>query len=274
MKLFFHGVRGSLPVASPGVTRYGGNTSCLELRPAGGSRLIIDAGTGIRTLGKSLGKEGMCSLILTHEHWDHILGLPFFAPLYQPGWTIIIYVPEGGGGVLQRLMDGIAFPVRADDLAADIHVCEFHPGEVFHIGEMSVTTFPMPHPGCSTGLRVSVDGCTMALSGDCEISPAGNVPEVVRELLQDAEIAVVDGQYTIRQYEMFRGWGHSPRDVWIDPAVNAGVRRLVFTHHDVDSTDDMLDAERDLLRARHAPLPLRLELAYEGLALSGGTSHD
>lgn len=271
MRVTFYGVRGSIPVPGPGTARYGGNTSCLLVQSSSNELFIVDAGTGIRNLGRDLPPEGSCHLLLSHTHWDHIGGLPFFAPFYSPGWKVDLYVPEGHTGVLALLMNGLNFPLNVQDLPAQVTVHEYHPGQTLEPGSLRVETFPMPHPGGSTGLRLT-DGWTLALSGDCEMNETTD-KRLLKALLHDAHAAVVDGQYTAAAYLAYQGWGHSAREAWLEPACSAGVQNLLFTHHDADSTDDMLDQAIAVLRSCQTQENLRLHMAIEGSSLVKGIPH-
>lgn len=261
MTVRLFGVRGSVPISSPETIRYGGNTSCLAVYASSGALLIVDAGTGIQMLGRQLARSGECHLLLSHAHWDHVHGLPFFDALHNPDWIVHLYVPHGAANILSVMLDGVHFPVHAHALKAQIMIREYSPGEILTIGSMRIETFAMMHPGGSCALRIH-DGWTLALSNDCEISPR---PAILPSLLHGADVAIVDGQYNREEYSLHAGWGHSFREAWVQPALDAGVRRLIFTHHGIDSSDDDLDRECLFLHEMYASSPLRFEMAREGL---------
>ncbi len=266
MRLLFHGVRGSIPVSSPGVVRYGGNTTCLEVRSASGELLIVDGGTGLR--GLNLGGVDSCRILISHLHWDHVQGLPFWAPLYRRNMKIELLVPEGGGDLLDRLMDGRMFPVRVQDLPSHVCVREYRAGDSLVVGSMTCETLAVPHPGGGVGLRLHEDGRIIALSGDCELGETGT--GIAERLFEGAGVAVVDGQYTREQAAVRSGWGHSAAEAWLPAAGVAGVRRLVVTHHDPDADDTMLDMREHMLRKERLPLFLSVFMAYEGMELREG----
>ena len=272
MKATFYGVRGAIPVSSPDCSGYGGNTSCIEFRSENVNILIVDAGTGIRRLGMSLPEEGTCGLILTHAHWDHVQGLPFFAPLYKRGWTVNIHVPHGCGNALERLMDGVGFPVRPSDLPATVFVSEYQRGERLCAAGIEIQTFAVPHPGGCSALRFTLDNRVIALSGDCELQLAPEdrprqTGKMLKELLSNADHAIVDGQFTAAESMARPGWGHSSVEAWLAEAGNNGVKKLIYTHHDPDRTDIQIDDHRAALRGFVHVLKLGIEPASEGLIL-------
>lgn len=259
MEIDFFGVRGSCPVAdSP---HYGGETSCLRLRSAGGGVLYMDAGSGLRKAGHDMPAGGHCSVFLSHVHWDHVQGLLFFAPLYSPDWTVDIYEPARHAGILPYIFDGLHFPLSPRNLSATINAIPYVPGKLLTIEGLDVLPIALPHPGGSVGLRVVEGDTVVALSGDCEID--GNEPEL-STLLNGAELAVVDGQYNDAAYKEYKGWGHSRRETWLPLARQYGVGKLLFTHHDPSSSDAQLDVECTAIRKLAASQGVDAELALEG----------
>ncbi len=273
MKVIIRGTRGSIPVASPNTQRYGGNTTCIEVITNAGDRIIIDAGSGIRTLGDELMATGPASFTLcfTHAHWDHLLGFPMFAPIFSPGSRIAIHAPrdigrDGIRSVLGGIMDRRYFPVTFDNLPSKLDVHEFTPGESFRVGSALVKTMATRHPGGNTAYRVTADGWTFLFTGDHECTPSD---ETMAAFLRGADVAVVDAQYTDEEYPDRQGWGHSTFSAWPELAAEAGVRWLLFSHHDPARTDDQLDAILEDLRQRFANLNVMLDMAAEGLEFCG-----
>lgn len=278
MKVIIRGTRGSIPVASPETHRYGGNTTCIEVLTDAGDRIIIDAGSGIRTLGNELMATGPSSFALcfTHAHWDHLLGFPMFAPIFTASSRIHIHAPKNIGrngirNVLSGIMDRRYFPVTFDKLPADLAVHDFEPGESFMIGSALVETRPTRHPGGNTAYRITADGWTFFFSGDheCSLGQAGDpVSEGVFEFLHGVDVALVDAQFTDEEYPARQGWGHSTYAAWPQRCAEAGVSWLMFSHHDPGRTDDQLDAILLQMRERFADLPLVMDMAAEGMEFS------
>lgn len=279
MKVTIRGTRGSIPVASPETHRYGGNTTCIEVLTDAGDRIIIDAGSGIRTLGNELMATGPCSFALcfTHAHWDHLLGFPMFAPIFSASSRIDIHAPKNIGrdgirDVLSGIMDRRFFPVTFDKLPARLTVHDFEPGESFRIGTALVETRPTHHPGGNTAYRITADGWTFLFSGDHECGPGhgrDHPGEGVFEFLRGADVALVDAQFTDEEYPARQGWGHSTYSAWPERCAEAGVGRLLFSHHDPGRTDEQLDAILRQMRERFAHLPVFMDMAAEGMEFSG-----
>lgn len=266
MTLRFRGVRGSLPTPAPANHRYGGNTTCLEVGVAGDRILVIDAGTGIRSLGLEIGASEALSLslLLTHFHWDHIQGIPFFTPLYSARNHLDIYSPRPVAEALEILegqMSAPLFPVPFECLAA---VRQFHQVlEPFQVGPIRVTPFPLNHPQGASGYRLDCAG--HAIVHACDHEPGVNaVDEQIVRLAEGADVLICDAQYTPAEYEHRRGWGHG---TWLDSvkmAKHAGVQQLVLTHHDPDHDDDFLDGVLACARQEFASTVV----ASEGMVLS------
>ncbi len=275
MKVIIRGTRGSIPVASPETQRHGGNTTCIEVITDAGDRIIIDAGSGIRTLGDELMATGPTSFALcfTHAHWDHLLGFPMFAPIFSPGSHIDIHAPhdigrDGIRSVLSGIMDRRYFPVTFENLPSKLDVHDFTPGESFRVGSALIETLAAHHPGGSTAYRITADGWTFLFTGDHECTQND---EAMAAFMRGVDVAVVDAQYTDEEYPDRQGWGHSTYSAWPASAAAAGVRWLLFSHHDPARTDDQLDAILDELRQRFAHLDLMLDMAAEGLEFCGPT---
>jgi diguanylate cyclase (GGDEF)-like protein len=275
------GTRGSIPTPGHRTAIYGGNTSCVEVRAEDGTIIVLDCGTGIRTLGLDmLRRPGpqRIHLLIGHTHWDHIQGFPFFTPAFLSTSELNIY----GSPAFQRsLEDSLSgqmqysyFPVKLQDLASRIHYTEIEEG-FFRIGDILVQTQYLNHTAPTIAYRISADGAVVAYVTDHEpfwYSP-GNAfhhPGDQRhvEFLRGVDLVVHDAQYTSEEYLTKLGWGHSPADYVTDVAMAAGVARLVLFHHDPTHDDDAIKRIEDKQRARAAAAASALELfaAAEGMA--------
>jgi phosphoribosyl 1,2-cyclic phosphodiesterase len=240
----FWGVRGSIPVSGPATLRYGGNTSCVEMR-AGNERVIIDAGTGIRALGASLKAPLSLRMIFSHLHWDHIQGFPFFQPLYNKDCTIEMYSGHKAEGSLVTVLEGQMqepnFPVNLRGLPATLQFKEIHPGaEVLDFGALKVRTIPLRHPNGAMGMRFEYGGRVFVHLTDHEHDAERDTAVV--EFTRGADLLSIDTMFTPEDYAGHRGWGHSHWGHALDICAQAGVGRLALFHHNPDYDDDKLDA--------------------------------
>ncbi len=250
----FWGVRGSIACPSPQYVTYGGNTSCLELR-LGDERLVLDAGTGIRELGKKFLAEDVRSarLLLTHTHWDHINGFPFFAPGFQRGRDFHIMAghlrSEGGvREVFAGQMSRPTFPVPLEAMHADLTFEDFVAGDRFRFGQISVTTAPLNHPNGATGYRIDFAGKSLAYVTDTE-HVIGKPDQNVLGLIEGADLVIYDSTYTDEEFENHIGWGHSTWEEAVRLCRLANVRQLAVFHHDPNHDDDfMADLEHEVRR--------------------------
>lgn len=251
MKVRFYGVRGSIPAPGAATVRYGGNTVCVDVRLADGTPVILDAGTGIRDLGNHLLEEGLTgplTLLLTHLHWDHIMGLPFFAPIYRSETRLNIHPLANDvqrAAVRRRaLFDGVHFPVRAADLPATIDFME-DTALPLRVGSATVRRIPLNHPGGAQGFRIDdADGRSLAYVTDNELSPPGDVQTTIDELARftkGVDMLIDDAQYVGADMPGKRGWGHSTLDEVLGLAHLAEARRVVAFHHDPAREDRALD---------------------------------
>ena len=282
----FWGTRGSIPSPGPDTVRYGGNTPCIEVRGPGGALAILDAGTGIRALGQHLLASGRGTLdadiYLTHAHWDHIQGLPFFAPLFHAGHRFRLWAaPELGARVERAVRQQMApdvFPVPFDAVHATIEFRAVADGACVAGGELAVSAHPARHPGGALGYRVGLcagGGGAIVYFPDNELAAdAGyTAPADWRARLVDfvrgATVLVHDAMYTAAEYPAHRGWGHSAAEEVVDLAHEAGVPRLVLFHHRPERGDAEVDVVLARCRAHAASLGGALEVlaASEGLAL-------
>jgi phosphoribosyl 1,2-cyclic phosphodiesterase len=245
MQIKFWGVRGSIASPGPETAGVGGNTSCVELR-CGETRLVLDAGTGVRRLGDALLAEGRvdATILLSHVHWDHIQGLPFFVPAYLPSTRLQI-VGSGGGAaslaaVLAGQMTAPVFPVRLDELGADIGLREVRGGDRFEVGEARVRTARLNHPGGVLAYRIEHAGRSVVYATDTEHYAC--VDPALRALAEGADVLIYDAQYTPEEYRgdggrSRLGWGHSTYAAGAELARAAGVGKLVLFHHDPQRSD-------------------------------------
>ena len=270
----FWGVRGSLPTPSIANLKYGGNTPCVEVRTNSGQLILLDAGTGVRALGQRLMRETpegghRIMLFLTHYHWDHIQGIPFFEPLYAPGNIVYMHgfrTSEASvDKVLGEQMANPFFPVDASVMRATRHLYTIGE-ETIQVGDAVMTTRFLNHPQGCLGYRIEADGHTIVYATDNEHgSPAHD--KNVRELCAGADFVIFDTQYTAAEYETRHGWGHSTWEVGVNVCRDAGAKGLVLFHHDPDHGDAMLD-EMVLLARERFPSTIA---AFEGMELDPST---
>jgi CheY-like chemotaxis protein/phosphoribosyl 1,2-cyclic phosphodiesterase len=301
MRIRFWGTRGSLAKPGPTTVRYGGNTSCVEVRTTDGTLIILDCGTGAHGLGQLLAAEGRQPLrghlLITHTHWDHIQGFPFFAPLFIPGNIWDIYAPGGLGKRLEETLAGqmeyAYFPVTLEQLDATIRYHDLAEG-VFDVGDAHVTARYLNHPGLTLGYRVQAGGAVVIYATDHE-PHAGLQPEASGasaasfhavpvhredqghiEFLRGADLIIHDAQYTAAEYPHKVGWGHSPAEYAVDVALAAGAKRLALFHHDPTRDDHALDRIVDVCRRRVAACRGALEVfaAAEGLVIELSKGED
>jgi phosphoribosyl 1,2-cyclic phosphodiesterase len=277
MQVRFFGVRGSVPTPGSATVRYGGNTVCVEARLADGTVLIFDAGTGIRELGKVLLAErhpGPFSIFLTHVHWDHIIGLPFFAPLWRRETTVKVWplANEVHQDSVRRqtLFDGVHFPVRGRDIPARLDLLQPQTEE-WRVGSATVRRVPLSHPGGAQGFRVDdADGSSLAYLTDNELAPAGSVSEATETLARFAagvSVLIHDAQYEEADMAEKRGWGHSSLESVIELGDRAETPHLVLFHHDPDRDDDALDAIGRAAENRLRKSATTATVAREGLVI-------
>ncbi len=292
MQVRFWGTRGSIPRPGPRMLRYGGNTACVEVRSAAGTSVVIDCGTGAVDLGAALCREGRAwrgALLISHTHWDHIQGLPFFCPLFVPGAEWDIYAPRGLSRSLQETLSGqmqhAYFPITLDAFAAKIRYHELVEG-AFAYNDIRVATRYLDHPALTLGYRLEADGATVVYACDHEPVARQAVPgprELLGsershvEFLRDADLVIHDAQFTAAEYPAKVGWGHSTPDYAVAVCLAAGARRLALTHHDPGRSDDEVDAmvgaTRDAARdaLRSAGEGLEVGAAAEGEVIDFGS---
>ncbi len=271
VRIRFWGTRGSIPTPGQRTVRYGGNTACVEVRAADGSLLVLDAGTGLRELGLSLNGAGPLEmeLLLSHLHWDHIQGIPFFRPAYDPTTRIRIHGPAQQRPLHDMLgvgMDDPFFPVNLDGIPAQLVIDDLASDGQVRLGAFDVRATKVFHPAPCLAYRVEADGRALVYATDTEDPFSGRENPVIA-LATGADTLVHDAQYLERDFKPT--WGHSTIDTAVDVALRAGVRRLVLYHHDPDRTDDALDliGVEAQKRAHESDPGLEVVVAKEGLAL-------
>jgi phosphoribosyl 1,2-cyclic phosphodiesterase len=264
----FWGVRGSVATSGSAFLGTGGNTTCIEVR-AGAELIIFDAGTGLVPLGQTLGSPLRATFLLTHFHWDHIQGFPFFGPAYQRGNHLTLFGPGARDkevkAAFEHQMQPPHFPVTLDALQARIDFRGLRPGDELRIGPASVRTGVLNHPQSCLGYRISMDGASVVLATDTEPMEGAEVDPGVLDLARGADLLIHDAQYTEEQYHLCgrRGWGHSTYSTACQVAAEAGVKQLVLFHHD-PSHDDR--AVGEIEQAARSLFPNTL-LAREGMTL-------
>ena len=291
MKIRFWGVRGSIASPGPKTVRYGGNTTCIEIRTDDNDLLILDAGTGIFPLSQTLLAEMpvTANVLISHSHWDHIQGLPFFVPNFVPGNVLRLhgaFDPISGNGVEQVMSVQLQysyFPVREAELKARIEYVTLAPEESVRIGSALVTPYLLNHPVINFGYRIESAGKSVFFTGDHE--PPYNIYEpgdadhdeyaqfvadkeaAIDRAMRGVDVLIADSSYTAKEYPSKRGWGHGSFESSLAYARRAGVKQLFLTHHEPTRSDDALEAVFAALQSDHPPKPGDpvVTLAREGL---------
>ena len=289
MRIRFWGTRGSLATPGPTTLRYGGNTACVEARTDDGTLIVLDCGTGAHRLGQALmaeaGRPVRGHLLITHTHWDHIQGFPFFAPVFAEGSEWDLYAPGGVGerleAVLSAQMQHPYFPVTLAQLSATIRYHDLVEGALA-VGGVRVVAQYLNHPALTLGYRLEADGVSVVYAVDHE-PHVRDRPEAGRmgatgesalhaedarhvAFLEGADLVIHDAQYTAQEYPEKVNWGHSPAETAVDYALAAHARRLALTHHDPLRDDGALDRLVEVCRerARRAGGTLDVFAAAEG----------
>jgi len=265
----FWGVRGSVAVPGPETVRFGGNTSCVEMR-CGDRKLVFDGGTGLRPLGKAWCDAAPveADLFFSHTHFDHICGLPFFAPAFDPRNVLRLWAghlgPDNGlKKVLSSMMSPPLFPVPLDVLQACMTISDFRCGDTLYpAADVAVRTAPLDHPGGATGYRVEYDGRSVCYVTDTNHEPGAPNRDILG-LIAGADIVIYDSMFTDEEFERFPTWGHSTWREGMRLCDAAGAKMLVLFHHDPSRTDDALD-EIAAIVERERPGTV---VAREGLVL-------
>lgn len=284
MRIRFWGTRGSIPKPGPATVRYGGNTSCVEVRTASGVLILLDCGTGAHAFGQALLAEPRGPrrghVFISHTHWDHIQGLPFLAPLFASDFEWDIYGPRGLGPSIRETLAGqmqyTYFPITIEQFAAKVRYHDLVEGGL-EIDDVRISAHYMNHPALTLGYRIEADGASVVYATDHEPhSPAlargerpAHTPDECRyaAFIEGADLLIHDAQFNLDEYEKHRGWGHSPVEFAVDLAVAGRVRRLALFHHDPLRDDAGVDRLVELARERAAGATVEVFGAAEGMVI-------
>lgn len=270
-RLRFWGVRGSIPTADTDKYRIGGDTSCVEFTPPDGTHVIFDGGTGVRGLGNIIGREHDTTydihIFLSHTHWDHIIGLPFFAPIHQPFANVIFYGPKRASNSLERTIQGLFtspyFPLEPDDIKAQVTFVELEKGRHEFAHGLVVECAPHPHPNGAMSYRIEADNFAVAYITDIEHTKGKLVKSVI-ELSRGADALIHDSHFHREDLPLHRSWGHSSWEECTEVALQAKVKKLFLFHFSPNYSDyDVFDMEQ---RARKV-FPDTIA-AYQGLTVN------
>jgi len=289
MKFKFWGVRGSIPTPGANTVKYGGNTTCIEIRTNDNDLIILDAGTGIHALAQHLLRELPVNahIFITHTHWDHIQGLPFFIPIFIPGNQITIYggmdpvTNETINRALSVQLQYSFFPIREAQLNARIDYNTIKPGLPIQVGSATITPIVLSHPVLNFGYRIDCEGQSIFFTGDYEPQLNIYAPEdeeyaefqsfvdakwdEVVLAMHGVDALIVDSSYTNEEYTSKQGWGHGTYDSGIKLAMAAQAKKLFFTHHEPTRTDASLDAIYQNVLQNNPTTGCELLLAQEGV---------
>lgn len=302
MEITFWGVRGSYPVPGPMTVRYGGQTSCVEVRSSSGEGLIVDAGTGMRGLGQKLARDSggapqAYHVLLSHVHWDHIQGLPFFEPAYIPGTTIEVYALLTAADELQQVIGGITrhefFPLPLEAAPAQIHYHEVEPGLAMTIGGFDVLPIALNHPFGAVGYRIDADATSVAYVSDTApftevlhkqhflrgLEPLTDVDRTQLDRIRADLVAalarcdtvIYDTHFLPDEYVKFPHYGHSTPEHALEICAEAGVRRLILYHHAPSHDDDLMDRVAAQYKAEGKQRGIDVVTSAEGMVLRIGS---
>jgi len=259
-KFTYYGTRGSIPAPGKNTSVFGGNTTCLYSEYYDDTqnipkKIAIDAGSGIRSLGMELMKTefgkgtGVLDILITHTHWDHIQGFPFFIPAYVPGNKINMMGLASGEDDLQEVFSHQQrpqnFPVNLNSMASQIDIKNLDPSVSFNLGDIGISCLEHAHPGGALGYKLTVGKFVLVFCTDVE--HLDDMPDLVSEFAKDADVLAYDAQYLEKEYKTKIGWGHSTHEMAVQIAQKAGVKELHLIHHDPQRNDaDLLESEKKL----------------------------
>ncbi len=275
MQVTFFGVRGSTPCHGDEIAKYGGNTSCVAVRVPGENPLFFDLGTGARYFGAELAQQGTFhgTCLLSHLHWDHTQGLPFFTPLLREGSTLDVYAPAQNDGrsvaeVMATVIRPPVFPVTIDQFPGAVRFHDTADSE-FQIGGLRVTARIVPHVGPTLGYRVEFGGRSVAYLSDHQQPSDGSlaVSDGARELAEGVDLLIHDAQYTPAEFAAKSTWGHCTVDYALSLAEQCHVGKLALFHHDPTRTDVALDEVERCATVEATARGFEAFVAYEGLTL-------
>jgi phosphoribosyl 1,2-cyclic phosphodiesterase len=277
VQVTFYGVRGSTPCPHDDNHRYGGNTSCAVVESPGHAPIVLDLGTGLRMWGETLPCDGSFHghALVTHVHWDHIQGLPFFRPVLQPGASLDVYgpPPEQAGAetmatCFEKFICPPLFPVGIGDLPGSISFHTVRDTDLV-VGNAKVTVRDVPHTGITNGYRIELGGATVVYISDHQMPVDGShgVTDDVLELCAGADLLIHDAQYTPEEFATKRNWGHCTVEFAVHVAAEAGVRRLALFHHDPTHDDAFIDCLVDRARLTAGSRIEEVLAASEGLTI-------
>ena len=272
MKVEFFGVRGSMPSAGSNTHIFGGNTSCVYIEQNNGKDLILDSGTGIVELGTRLLEiQSPINILLTHNHWDHIQGFPFFKPIYQPNRNITIVAgnvdDKKSQDAILKQMSGSYFPVCYQDLPANITLnTDLSSQKQFTLNGFLVSTAPLNHPGGGTAYCIKADEKKIAYVTDNELNPPDKLNTSICEwsnFIEGADLLIHDAQFIDADLPLKHGWGHSTIDQVAELAIKASIKNVIIISHDPSRTDEQLVAIEKYLHTQYAQ-QVKIECGREG----------
>jgi phosphoribosyl 1,2-cyclic phosphodiesterase len=276
LNVTFFGVRGSTPCACESTRRYGGNTACVALQSFDAPPIVLDLGTGLRFFGETQPTDGTFrgSALVSHLHWDHVQGLPFFVPILRAGASLDIYAPPQDDGrsvaeAFDSFMRSPYFPVTITELPGEVRFHELSDERVA-VGAAKVWARPIPHIGPTNGYRIEAEGVSVAYLSDHQ-QPAGGgfaVAESALELADGVDLLIHDAQYTPSEFAKKATWGHCTVEYAMWVAKEAGAKRLALFHHDPVRTDDALDEIVACCRAYADHIGVEVMAASEGLSVA------
>ncbi|MBP7795362.1 MAG: MBL fold metallo-hydrolase [Elusimicrobiales bacterium] len=278
MKIKFWGTRGSIPVSGREFLKYGGSTTCLEIIDKNNDSIIVDCGTGVKDLGKEFIKKNINKIfiVFTHQHWDHILGFPFFAPIYDDKNEIIItgcsYTTDDVRAIVSKIMQPPGFPVKFEEIDAKFKFMAMEKNGI-KINNIEIIPIELSHPNGGFGYKFIEDGKTVVFLTDNELRythPGGRSFDEYVEFSRGADLLIADADYTDSEYEYRRTWGHSTWRDALELAISSVVKKLILFHHNQNRTDKQIDiivndCNREI---RKAGLKIKCFGAMEGKTIS------
>lgn len=280
LNISFYGVRGSTPCSCSSTREIGGNTACVVIEPEGEPPIVLDLGTGLRYYGEELEAKGVSAFVgtalLTHLHWDHVQGIPFFKPLLDPQSNLRLIGPPQAGSTLAEEVGSFVkpplFPVHLDVLPGCVEFVESDTPQSIEAGSCTITAAAVPHCGATNGYRIQNSIGSVAYISDHQQPPDGSfaVADEVVELCRDVDVLIHDAQYSAEEFAGRIDWGHSTPEYALEVARASGAKRLVLFHHDPSHSDEWVRRTEADIAAQAAADGIEVIAAYEGLRLRSG----